>query len=216
MKFKWYDTASWRFITSKGTRIITDPFFSKYVPDGPPPAFMDNRTGVDDEADLVTITHPHFDHSSVTDVKGVFQLYTCGGPFQFRDVKLHSIRTWHDNYGDYGRIINSVIIYEADDMRIIHMGDYGQDYLYDEQLEQIEQIGKIDILFTPWGTWTKALVDQLKPKLIFPMHHAHPDDYMRSLNYTQLNVSEVEYTPATLPRQMKCFMLKGCRAGANT
>ena len=128
-------------------------------------------------------------------------------------MKIHSVRTWHDNYGDFGRMINSVIVYEADGMRIIHMGDYGQDFLYDEQLEQI---GKIDIMFTPWGSWTKATVDQIKPKLIFPMHHAHPDDYMRSLHYTQLDTSEVEYMPATLPKEMKCFMLKGCRAGEAT
>ena len=214
MKFKWYDTASWKFTTSKGTRIITDPFFANYIPDGPPPPFMGGRAGVDEEADLVTITHPHFDHSYACEVKGVFQLYTCGGPFQFRDVKLHSVRTWHDPYGDYGRQINSLIIYEADGMRIIHMGDYGQDYLYDEQLEQIG--GPIDIMFTPWGGWTKATVDQLKPKLLFPMHHAHPDDYMRSLDFTQLDTSEVEYTRATLPAKMKCFLLKGCRAGEQT
>jgi len=213
MKFKWYDTACWKFTTSKGTRIVTDPFFANYIPEGPPPPFMGGRKGVDEETDLVTITHPHFDHSYVPDVKGIFQVYMCGGPFEFRDVKIHSVRTWHDNYGDYGRMINSVIVYEADGMRIIHMGDYGQDFFYDEQLEQI---GKIDIMFTPWGGWTKATVDQLKPKLIFPMHHAHPDDYMRSLHYTQLDTSEVEYMPATLPKEMKCFMLKGCRAGEAT
>jgi L-ascorbate metabolism protein UlaG (beta-lactamase superfamily) len=208
MKFKWFNTASWAITTGSGVRIITDPYFAAYVPEGPPPPGSQDRPTVGEPADIVMITHPHYDHSYAYDVKGVFQLYTGGQPAEIKGVKFSSVNAWHDNYGDGGRGMVSVIGFEVDGLRIRHMGDYGQERLTDEQLSQI---GRVDILLTPWGNWTKALVDQLKPKVIFPMHHAHADDYMRSLNYSKLTVSEVEYTAKTLPSEMKCFMLTPSR-----
>ena len=182
MKFKWFNTASWVITTASGVRIITDPYFAAYVPEGPPPPGSQDRTAVAEAADIVMISHPHYDHSYAPDVKGVFQLYTGGAPAEIKGVKFSSVNAWHDNYGDGGRGMVSVIGFEVDGLRIRHMGDYGQARLTDEQLAQI---GKVDILLTPWGNWTKALIDQLKPKVIFPMHHAHADDYMRSLELQQ-------------------------------
>jgi len=208
MKFKWYNTSSWKITTSTGIRIITDPFFAKYVPEGPPPPGSQNRPGVDEEADIVAITHPHFDHSYAYDVKGLFQLYTGGKPAEIKGVRLSSIECWHDNYGDFGRGIGSAISIVADGLCIRHMGDYGQSHLTEEQLALF---GKVDILLTPWGDWTRALIEQLKPKVVLPMHHAHADDYMRTLNLSTLDVSEIEFTAETLPSQLKTFMLKPSR-----
>jgi L-ascorbate metabolism protein UlaG (beta-lactamase superfamily) len=208
MNFKWYNVASWRITTSFGVRIITDPFFARYVPEGPPPPGSQNRAGVDEEADIVTITHPHFDHSYSYDVRGLFQLYTGGKPAQIKGVKFSSVETWHDHYGDYGRGTSSAICIEADGLRIWHMGDYGQDRLTEEQLAQF---GSVDILMTPWGDWTRALIEQLKPRVVLPMHHASVDDYMRTLNLKTLDVSELEFAAATLPKQLSTFMLKPAR-----
>jgi L-ascorbate metabolism protein UlaG (beta-lactamase superfamily) len=208
MKFKWFNTASWKLTTSTGVRIITDPFFAKYIPDGPLPPGALNRPGVDEEADIVIITHPHFDHSYAYDVKGVFQLYTGGKPAEIKGVKLSGVENWHDNYGDNGRGTNSSVCIETDGLRIRHMGDYGQDRLTEEQLEQF---GRTDILLTPWGVFARALIEQLKPKVVLPMHHAHADDYMRTLNLSTLDVSELEFTAQSLPSQIKTIMLKPAR-----
>ena len=170
MKFKWFYTASWLITTEKGVRIITDPYNYNYVPEGPPPPFGIDHPGVGEQADIVTITHGHFDHSYVYGIKGVPRLYTGGAPAEIKGVKLSSVTTWHDNYGNGGRGLNSCILIEADGLRIRHMGDYGQLRL---TAEQLAKFGRTDILMTPWGDWTPALVEQLKPKVILPMHHAH-------------------------------------------
>ena len=59
------------------------------------------------------------------------------------------------------------------------MGDFGQEKLSDEQLEAL---GGVDILFVPVGGKTTidastaaALVNQLEPKLVVPMHYKLPD-----------------------------------------
>lgn len=88
------------------------------------------------------------------------------------------------------------------------MGDYGQKRLYDEQ---VEQIGGVDILMTPWGGWVPSLIEQLKPRVILPMHHARIDDYMRSFKgFIDLTdeTSDLEYTKDTLPSEMQVIMLK--------
>jgi L-ascorbate metabolism protein UlaG (beta-lactamase superfamily) len=119
------------------------------------------------------------------------------------------VENWHDNYGDYGRGINSAIGIEADGLRVRHMGDYGQKQLTDEQ---IERFGRVDILLIPWGDWTPALLHQLKPKVVFPMHHAKVDDFMRSLKgFSEIDSSEVEFNASSLPSEMKCLMLKQSR-----
>ena len=209
MKFKWYYTASWRITTDTGVSIITDPYNHKYIPEGPPPPFGTDHPAVGEQADIVTITHGHFDHSYICGVKGVPRIYTGGAPLEYKGIRLSSVEGWHDNYGDCGRGVVSCVGIEADGLRIRHMGDSGQDRLTDEQLQKF---GKVDILFTCWGDWTPALLDQLKPKVVFPMHHAVVDMYMRSLKgFKQLDVSEVEFSADTLPAEMKCLMLKQLR-----
>jgi len=208
MKFKWFNTASWVITTETGVRIITDPYFAKYIPEGPAPPNMGDRPAVDELADIVTITHKHFDHSFAHDIKGVPILYMGGAPAEIKGVKLSSVSAWHDNYGNGGRGLVYCILYEADGLRVRHMGDYGQKRL---TAEQLALFGRTDILMTPWGDWTPALVDQLKPKVILPMHHAQVNDYMRTLNLSTLDVSEIEFTAKTLPSTIKTYMLKASR-----
>jgi len=208
MKFKWLSAACWLITTNEGVRIITDPFFQSFVPEGAPPAggYPPERRGIDEYADIIAMTHGHFDHSYVYRVKGVPQLYTGGAPAEIKGVRFTGVNAFHDNYGDGDRGNVSCIGMETDGLRVRHMGDYGQKALADEQLEQI---GRVDILMTPWGDWTPALLDQLKPRVVFPMHHARVDFFMRSLKgFSQPDTSEVEISAGTLPAEMKCLMLK--------
>ncbi len=58
------------------------------------------------------------------------------------------------------------------------MGDLGQKEL---TAEQIDQIGEVDVLFVPvGGLYTidakeaAAIVNQIEPKIVIPMHYALP------------------------------------------
>lgn len=212
MKIHWFNVSSFMITTEKGIRIITDPFAYNYTPQllPLPPDFELNRPPIGEAADVVTISHGHFDHSYVGagNIKGVPKLYTGGETGEYKGVKFSGVSAYHDpmDHNHHGWV--SLISIEAEGIRIRHMGDYGQKRLYDEQ---VEQIGGVDILMTPWGGWVPSLIEQLKPRVILPMHHARIDDYMRSFKgFIDLTdeTSDLEYTKDTLPSEMQVIMLK--------
>jgi len=212
MKIKWYNVSAFMITTEGGTRVITDPFAYNYKPQllPLPPGFEANRPPIAEHADVVALSHGHFDHSYVGagNIKGVFKLYTGGKPQEYKGVKFSGVTAYHDpiNHNHHGFVTLNVI--EADGIRIMHTGDYGQKRLYDEQ---VAELGRIDILMTAWGEWVPPLIEQLKPRVVLPMHHARIDDYMRSFkgfqDFTE-KTSELEYTKRTLPSEMQVIMLK--------
>lgn len=215
MKIKWFNVSSFLITTDSGVRIITDPYFHAYNPPDPPPGWNSNRPAVAEYADVVTITHYHSDHSFPCAIKGVPRLYLGGPSVEIKGVKFNGVATLHDNYGEYGgplpvptRGLNNIIGIEADGLRILHMGDYGlQEKMYDEQLAQI---GKADILMTPWGDFIPGILSQLNPKVVLPMHHTTVDQVKDMPGFTDLTgkTSSVEFTANTIPREMKVIMLK--------
>jgi len=217
MKIKYFNVSSFLITTEKGVRIITDPYQYNYQPANPPPDFVYNRPAVGEYADVIAISHTHGDHSYVWGIKGTPQLYTGGAPVEIKGVKFRGLTTWHDDYGEttvsistHG--INGIIGIEADGIRIWHMGDFGIYKLTDEQLNLI---GRVDILMTPWDM-PQALQDeilsQLKPKVVFPMHHFRVNEHLTSqkgfIDYRADKVTEVELKADTLPSKMKFFLLE--------
>src|SRR5207247_8487389 len=85
------------------------------------------------------------------------------------------------NGAERGR--NTVYTLEMDGLRFCHAGDLGQSKLTDEQ---VARIGPVDVLFLPAGGHfttepkdLRPLIDQLKPRVVVPMHYKTP--YTRDL-----------------------------------
>jgi L-ascorbate metabolism protein UlaG (beta-lactamase superfamily) len=207
MKIKYINVSCFLITSDKGTRIITDPFFHLYIPDDPPPGGNPIRPGIEEYADVISLSHGHFDHSYIYAIKGVPRLYTGGAPVEIKGVKFSSVASWHDNYGQGGRGLNNNNCFEIDGIRIWHMGDYGQPELADEQ---VAQFGRTDILMTPWGNWAPRLIEQLKPRVVIPMHHTHAEQVKDLKGFLDLSnkTSELEYTMKTLPAEIQVIMLK--------
>lgn len=216
MKIKWFNISSFLITTDSGVRIITDPYFQPHVPLTITPEYTPSNTPpVSEYADVVMISHRHADHSFPYTIKGVPRLYMGGQSLEFKGVKFSGIATLHDNYGsDNGSIplpangLNNILCLDADGIRICHMGDYGlQKRLYDKQLATI---GRVDILITPWGVFIPGILKQLKPKVVFPMHHTKIEQVKDMQGFTDLTgqTSELEFTSKTLPTEMKVIMLK--------
>ena len=203
MKINFFIVSCFLITTEKGVRIIADPYYHNYRPDNPPPG-LTVRPPIAEQADVVTMTHGHANNGYMHAVKGVPQLYTGGAPAEIKGVKFSGVTARHlYNHGK-----NTIIGIEADGIRIWHMGDFGQDKLYDEQLARM---GGVDILMTPWLEWTPTILGQLKPKVVLPMKEAHVDNYMRSMKgFSDLTgkASELEFTSKTLPSEMKVIMLQ--------
>jgi L-ascorbate metabolism protein UlaG (beta-lactamase superfamily) len=210
MKLELLDGCTFLITTGGGVKIIIDPYMHNYVPDGPaPPGPEQSRPPVGEYADIVTMSHNHFNYSYAYTVKGVPLLYTGGKPAEIKGVHFSSVAGWHYN-GPQGFV--SLIGIEADGVRVRHMADYGQAEL---TAEQIEQMGRVDILLTRWLEWTPKLLEQLKPSVVIPMHAEQPDAFMRSLKgFKQLDGSVIEYSSATLPKEQQCILLKPSRVAS--
>lgn len=129
-------------------------------------------------ADILLVTHNHTDHNNINAVKGSPFIIESPGEYEVRGVFVQGIDSFHDDSEGEQRGKNTIYTIEAEDMRFCHLGDFGQKQLTDEQLEQI---GKVDILMIPvGGTFTidgheaAKVIGQIEPKIVVPMHYQLP------------------------------------------
>jgi L-ascorbate metabolism protein UlaG (beta-lactamase superfamily) len=173
-KLTWYGQACFVLETTGGTRIVMDPI-PKGIGYELPPGL---------KADIVTISHEHFDHNNVGFVTGkprVIRGLTADKKGwtrvdeKVKDVSIRSVGVYHDDERGAKRGLDTVFIFEVGGVRIAHLGDLGH-VLNDQQLAAI---GAVDVLLIPvGGTFTidahKAtrVVEQLRPRLmVVPMHY---------------------------------------------
>jgi L-ascorbate metabolism protein UlaG (beta-lactamase superfamily) len=203
MRITLFDESCFIITLDSGIQIVTDPYYHSYQPDDPPPD-MTMRPPVSERADIVTISHGHFNNSYIHAVKGVFQLYTGGAPAEIKGVALRGVASRHlYNHGE-----NAVICMTAEGIRIVHMGDFGQEKLTKAQLADI---GAVDILMTPWLDWTPAVLDRLSPKVVLPMKGARVDDTMKQFpGFTDASdrTSELPFSASDLPSGMRVILLQ--------
>ena len=133
-------------------------------------------------AEIVTISHNHYDHNNTSAVLGTPQRkkpFVIAGPgeYEIADVFILGLVSFHDRSRGKERGKNTIYIIKMDDIRLVHLGDLGVE-LNDKQLEEINGA---DILFVPvGGTYTlnakeaAAVVAQVEPKIVIPMHYRLP------------------------------------------
>lgn len=83
MKIQWLGHSSFRILGSKS--VITDPFGEIGL------CFPEVR------ADIVTVSHGHYDHSAVEAVKGEPAIVDDAGPHRVADVLVTGYNTSHDD-----------------------------------------------------------------------------------------------------------------------
>lgn len=166
MKIKWNGHASFTITSSEGTVIVTDPY--------EPGCFEGGIAydAVDDKADAVLVSHDHVDHNYTASLKGNPEVLY--GPGTAGGIDFTAVGTFHDESGGSERGKNTLFAFTVDGLRIGFMGDLG--HLLDD--EQLKKLGKIDILLTPiGGVFTidpeaaAKLIEQIKPRLVIPMHY---------------------------------------------
>ncbi|MFZ5559740.1 MAG: MBL fold metallo-hydrolase [Patescibacteria group bacterium] len=171
MKIAWYGQSCFKLLvkTNNGEKItvIIDPF-SKEIGLNPPRG----------SADIVIVSHNHYDHNNVKSVSGELFIIDGPGEYDIKKVFIKGIYSFHDNSEGKERGINTISVIEAEDMKICHLGDLGQKELSDKQLEKI---GEIDILMVPVGgiytingSEAVKIINQIEPKIIIPMHYKIP------------------------------------------
>ena len=97
------------------------------------------------------------------------------GEYEIQGVDINGITSWHDETGGKKLGSNTAYSIKLEDIKICHLGDFGEKELRNETLEAI---GPVDILFLPIGGKTvidaetaSAVANKLEPKIIIPMHY---------------------------------------------
>ncbi len=128
-------------------------------------------------ADIVLVTHDHFDHNAVRVVSGKFKTVMGSGEYNIGDVKIKGIEAYHDEY--HGAKRGKITMYKVtmNGISFLHAGDLG--HVLDSS--QLKEVGNVDIFFTPvGGVYTVDAhgayenMKLLKPKITVPMHYYVP------------------------------------------
>ncbi len=156
-------------IKAKDMVIVTDPYDSEEVG----LKFPAHVT-----AQIVTLSHDHFDHSRIKAIEGTPLVLTNPGDYESGGCDVVGFLTYHDAKQGSERGSNTVFKITVEGLTIVHLGDIG--HVLSEEL--IEEIGDVDILMVPvGGTYTvdargaKEIISQIEPKITIPMHYQVPE-----------------------------------------
>jgi L-ascorbate metabolism protein UlaG (beta-lactamase superfamily) len=176
MRVRWFGQSS--FLLSGERSVFIDPFGDPSVAasrglqfDYPP------IEGV--EADVLLVTHEHFDHNGVEAIGGAPEVIRAkAGRFETPIGEIVGIASEHDDVAGTTRGSNIVFSFAFEGLRFAHLGDFGQRAL---RPEQRDGIGEVDVLFVPVGGFATIggaqaaqLVRELTPRLVLPMHYRTP------------------------------------------
>ena len=166
MNIRWFGQACFLVTSSTGARILMDPFgqgFGYPVP----------RV----EAECVTISHSHVDHSNAEAVTGAPEILRAPGRWSIAGVELQGVQTYHDAVEGRKRGPNIVFRLEMDGLALCHSGDLG--HPLDEA--RLAELGKVDILLLHVGGGFAQTVEEavelrrrLGAAVTVPMHYRTP------------------------------------------
>lgn len=204
MKLKWLGHACFKLTTNAGTRIVIDPY--------------DENTGygtLDVAADLLITSHAHHDHSNVQSVKGYEKRIGTEGICAFRDVKVTTLKSWHDAFGGAKRGENLLTRIEADGETVVHLGDLG----HAPDAEQLGFISNVDVLLIPIGGYFTidtaeaiGIIEKAAPKAVVPMHYktakneypiATKDEFCEKMKPRRLDANEADISSLHGPTVMQ-------------
>ncbi len=176
-------------------------------------------------ADLVLVTHEHFDHNAVEAVSrsDTKVLRAAAGPSSVEGLEILGIRLPHDKYGGARRgWVTAYVLRGGDGVRLAHLGDLGDM----PGPEEAGALHGVDVMFVPvGGTYTLTayeaweLVNWLEPRVVVPMHYWVPGmnlpidpideflKYVKKWRVVRLERPEFEALPDKLPGERSIYVL---------
>jgi L-ascorbate metabolism protein UlaG (beta-lactamase superfamily) len=212
MNIKWLGHACFLVTSGGGLRVITDPYA---VGGGI------NYSPIKETADVVVVSHDHGDHNNVAAVQGKPEVVKGPGTKAAKGIQFKGIATSHDASQGTQRGSNTIFCFTIDDVKLCHLGDLGHVL----SPAQVSEIGTVDILFVPVGgfftidaTVANQVCDQLKPKVVVPMHFktskcAYPiagvEDFLKGKKGVRKVVgNEVQFERQKLPTATEIVLLQ--------
>jgi L-ascorbate metabolism protein UlaG (beta-lactamase superfamily) len=205
--------ASFEIVSPVGVSVVTD-YNGTNIPDGPP--------------DIATMNHAHSTHFTLDPdprIPHVLHGWSENGQIPVVDLTVQdmhvtnlptNIRTWDGATERYG---NSIFVFETAGLCIAHLSHLH--HLL--QPADVAKLGHIDIVMVAVdGVWTMsqpdaaAVVDQLQPRIVLPMHYFTSEVLTRFLNLERgkyaIDLRDrplLEISRATLPPAPTVIVLPG-------
>jgi L-ascorbate metabolism protein UlaG (beta-lactamase superfamily) len=171
MRIDWLGHSCFKVTLKTGTVILFDPF--------------DSTVGYAQQevkADIVVISHAHFDHNDLSHIRGKFKVVDTAGVHEFDGITLEGIKTWHDHSAGETRGENLAFLLKVNGLRLCHMGDVG----CVPDADVLEKLKGIEILLVPVGgngtidaNEAMTIIDAISPNIIIPMHFKTPETKLR-------------------------------------
>jgi len=172
-------------------------------------------------ADVVLMTHPHYDHSAARVIRGNHtDVMSRNGEFDVKGLHVTGIPTFHDSHGGEEKGGNTMYLFEMDGISICHCGDLGA-IPSDDALRLIKGV---DMLFVPVGEVMTMPLDQVRrfielvnPRIIVPMHYrigglslplSPLDDFLAMIpdEAVEYMGSEVDLLPEDFSDNKECWI----------
>jgi L-ascorbate metabolism protein UlaG (beta-lactamase superfamily) len=196
-------------IVGKRGSILTDPF---------DPSKVGIKLGKQD-ADVVTVSHDHFDHNYTAIMKSEFLLLDSPGEYEIRESEFVGVEAYHDDVAGAERGKVTMFAVEVDGVKMAHLGDLGTELTS----EQLDKLDGVDVLMIPVGG--KATIDaetavkvvgQLDPKIVIPMHYRTGrmtdldpvEAFFKEMAVTPVPQDKLKLTPKDLPLELQVISLK--------
>lgn len=200
-----------QIITSKGTKIVTDPLGPGWYPDP------------NVSAHVVTVGREHINHNYVELVQGkpiiLRGLIDFGADWNristsIRDVHIYNVPLYQNGV-DGSALKGAAFVFDLGSLSIAHLGDLSHPLTP----EQIKQIGKVDVALTPIGgrftmgpETARKVIRQLKPKIAIPMHHRENpyliEEFSAGFRVRHINGYSLSVSQSSLPPSTEIVVLK--------
>jgi len=162
MRLEWIGHACFKMTLESDVRVFTDPY--------------DESVGIAMiplKADVITMSHEHHDHNEESQIIGEPMILRGDAPLSLGGLDIAAYASFHDDVQGAKRGSNFIRVFEAEGLRVVHMGDQG--CMPGEGI--LEAIAGADVLLIPvGGTYTldakkaKAVIERISPKCVVPMH----------------------------------------------
>ena len=196
--------------TKTGTKIITDPIAPGMYPT---PVVTPH---------VVTVGREHPNHNYVELARGrpiiLRGLGSYGAEWNkvsttVRDVLIYNIPVYQQQFGN--ALKGSAFVFDLGTLCIAHLGDLSHILTP----EQIKAFGKVDVAMIPiGGTFTmppdtaREVLQQLKPKIAFPMHYREDMSllavFLTGFRNRRLQTNTLTVSKATLPLPTEIIVLR--------
>ena len=162
MRLEWIGHACFKMTLESGVKVFTDPYDESV-----------GITMIPLKADVITMSHEHHDHNEESQIIGEPVILHGDMPLELGGLKVAAHASYHDDAQGAKRGANHIRVFEAEGLKVVHMGDQG----CMPAKEILDAIAGADVLLIPvGGTYTldakeaKEVIERIAPKCAVPMH----------------------------------------------